>query len=82
MRPVGFGLDATDHAVPSHLSINVTRDVSPLQPTATQLAALTHDTPFRSAFGAGLGFGDGVTDQVDPCNVSTSVRWFPPLVRE
>jgi hypothetical protein len=72
VRAGGFGLDTTDHAVPRHVSINVCRNESPVQPTATQLVAVGHDTPFKSALG--LGLGEGMTDHTVPSHLSTSVR--------
>jgi hypothetical protein len=78
--PAGFGLDATDHAVPFQVSTSVCRSESPVQPTATQLVALPHDTPFNEA--PGLGLGVGVTDHVVPCRVSTNVCGCPPLSTE
>jgi hypothetical protein len=77
---VGSGLGAvvTDQLVPSHFSTSVRLVPSKTteDPTATQLVAVAHETPFSCALER-PGLGEVVSVQLVPCQVSTSVRTTP-----
>jgi hypothetical protein len=75
VAPVGLGLVRTDQLVPFHCSTSVV--VAPKwaedEPTAKQLVALGHDTPFSSDWIALVGFGVVTTDQLVPFHCSANV---------
>jgi hypothetical protein len=70
----------TDHVEPFHISAKGTdeSDWPPLEPTATQSEVETQLTPFKSAYVAPVGSGEGTIDQDDPFQLSTKVD--PPAV--
>jgi len=79
-----LGLGVIDQRVPSHCSISVFETVSKgrpplalLEPTATHLVVLAHDTPLRSEFGSAVGFGLPTIDQAVPFQCSASVLPVP-----
>jgi hypothetical protein len=79
---VGLRLATIDHLVPFHRSTNVlVAELVDLKPTAKQLVAVGHDTPFRLAsVEPSVGFGLATIDQLVPSQPSTNVL-LPELVR-
>jgi hypothetical protein len=76
--PAGLGLATIDQLVPFQRSMSVcVPELFVDWPTATQLVALTHDTPASELAVVPPGFGLARSDQLVPFHRSTSVRTDP-----
>jgi hypothetical protein len=77
VAPTGFGLGTIDQWLPSQRSVSVRGTLPAVKlPTAKQLVALEHDTPFNSV-STETGFGLETIDQFVPFHRSISVRAGP-----
>jgi hypothetical protein len=87
VAPIGSALATTDQLEPFHSSTNVvTTPLTSRLPTAKQLVAVPHDTPYKSALLAPIGFGLATTDQLEPSHCSINVdpltTWFAPTAKQ
>jgi hypothetical protein len=87
VAPIGLALVTIDQLEPFHSSTNVvTTPLTSRLPTAKQLVALPHDTPYRLTPLTPIGFGLATTDQLEPfhcsINVDPPTTSVPPTAKQ